>query len=75
MMPNSYQVSALLFDWEKMVPALMIAAGLALVLIGSIAAARHKRSEKTWEDGEAAAPRPRMAPLPRLLSTQRDRGE
>ncbi|MGY4311284.1 hypothetical protein [Bradyrhizobium sp. JR3.5] len=64
-------MSALLSDWEKVVPALMMAVGLVLVLIGFVARSRHKLSEEATEEEHQVAPRPQMAPLPRLLSTER----
>lgn len=64
-----------LTDRENIVPVLMIAAGFLLVLIGLIGAMRLRRSEENQEDEFPDQPRPRMAPLPRLLSADRTEHE
>ncbi|WP_375764248.1 hypothetical protein ACE10X_13275 [Bradyrhizobium sp. Pha-3] len=64
-------MNELFSDWVNgLVPFILIAVGFVLVLVGLIVKARRKRFE-VEEQEEPKPSRPRMAPLPRLLSNQR----
>lgn len=60
------------YNWEQAISGSMIAVGMVLVLVGLLAWNRHRKPAES-EDGETMAepPRPRMPPLPRLLSPER----
>ncbi|MGX1105464.1 hypothetical protein [Bradyrhizobium elkanii] len=65
-------MSAYFADPEKIIGLVMIAAGFVMALLGFIASRRYRRAEDDQEEGNLPDPsRPRMAPLPRLLSTDR----
>ncbi|MGY2990132.1 MULTISPECIES: hypothetical protein [Bradyrhizobium] len=63
----------LIADWGKLIPFFMIGVGCILLLVAFVARNRNMRSEGEQENEEEeypAVPRSRMAPLPRLLSTE-----
>ncbi|WP_375780237.1 hypothetical protein ACE103_16190 [Bradyrhizobium sp. ma5] len=47
-------MKALMADWEKVGPLIMIAAGLVLVLLGLIAKRCHRRSVESHENENLA---------------------
>ncbi|UGY03204.1 hypothetical protein [Bradyrhizobium quebecense] len=57
------------YDWTQVISVFMMAAGFVLVLVGLLAWKRHRRHAESEEVAEQ--PRPRMPPLPRLLSAER----
>ncbi|MTV13165.1 MULTISPECIES: hypothetical protein [Bradyrhizobium] len=65
-------MSAFFVGQEHVIGLLLIAAGFLMVLVGLIASRRHRRFEESQEEENLPDPsRPRMAPLPNLLSTER----
>ena len=59
-------------DWDKMIPALMIATGVVLAVIGFIAGKRQQRPAESQEKEKGPErPRSRVASLPEASSTGR----